>query len=111
MVNYGRDQKLMLKIANVDYEAEIVGIKIAQFPAILSASCIPLLFNFMSLAVVLLVSLIILCLWASRKETEGRPVTINAKLIKMLSFLPLFIRSGLVPSVAYVIAHQEKYRR
>lgn len=111
MVNYGSNERFILKITNIDYEAEIAGVKVMHIPAVISLSSIPLWFNFLSLTVILLFSLIVFSLWSSGREAEGRPVTLNACLVQLVSRLPSILRSGIFPSIASINPYCKKYRR
>ncbi len=111
MVHYGQDEKFILAIPNIDHEPEIAGVKIMHFPPVVGVSSMPLWFDSLGLAVLLLFSLVALCLFAARREAEGRPITLNAKLIAFLLHLPSFIKNGLFPSIAAVDGYSKEYRR
>lgn len=111
MIDYGRTKEFVFHIEHVDYYPELSGIKISNIPTIVICSIIPLWFQSLPISVLILISLSYFFYVAGRKEDEGNPVTINHKLIKIISYLPRVIRDGAIPSVASIKPFNSHYRR
>ncbi len=111
MVHYGTDNKYLLKIVNIDQEPEIAGVKLAHFPSVIFVSIFPLSFDLPILTVFFLFSQIVFFVWAGAREAEGRPITLNARLVHFGSYLPDFLKSGLFPSISSIKPFCKNYRR
>jgi hypothetical protein len=111
MVDYGQDKKYQVHVEKVDYYPELAGIKITNFPMIFVFSILPLWFNWLSLSLVVLFSLLFLFYTAARREDEGRPIFLHAKVIAILALTPIFLKKFLAPSLAHIKTHEKKFRR
>ena len=111
MVDYGQDKKYQVHIERVDYYPEIAGVKITNFPVVFVMSVVPLWFNQMFLAVAVLIGLVCFFYVAGRREDEGRPIFLNASIIRLLSFVPKPAKQFLTPSLASIKAHEKTFRR
>ncbi|MCB9229700.1 MAG: hypothetical protein H6618_08825 [Deltaproteobacteria bacterium] len=111
MVDYGQKKEFIQKIENVDHYPDIAGIKLSAIPPILAFSLIPLWIGYLGISTVLLIVLFGFAYWAAKKEDEGRPVILNAHLVRAKQKLPIAAQKFLVPSIAAIIPHQSNYRR
>lgn len=111
MVHYGTKEEWVIEIPNVDHDPEIAGIKLSYMPAVLSISSVPLWFNCLGLSVMLFLGTVVALLWAARREAEGRPVTLNSRLVAFTHRIPSVLRNGLFPSIASVTPFSDRYRR
>lgn len=111
MVEYGQEKKYLTHIERVDYFPEIAGVKISNFPIIFVLSIVPLWFDQMIVSLGVLFFLIAFFYHAGRREDEGRPIFLNAKLLMMVSKLPRPVRSYLTPSLSVIKVHKQFFRR
>lgn len=111
MVDYGQNKEFIQKIENVDHYPDIAGIKLSAIPPILAFSLIPLWVGYLGISALLLVLLFSFSYWAAKKEDEGRPVILNACLVRVKHSLPIAVRKILVPTIAAIVPHQSIYRR
>lgn len=111
MVDYGQDKKYHVHVERVDYYPELAGIKINNFPLIFVLSVIPLWFNLLPLSILFLFFLLYVFYTAARREDEGRPIFLNAKMVVFLSLIPHFLKKFMAPSLAYIKPHEKNFRR
>ena len=111
MVDYGQNKDFIQKIENVDYYPDLAGIKLSAIPPILAFSLLPLWFNQLILSTFLLVVLFGLAYWAAGREDEGRPVILQAGIVRAKHRLPIPARKVLAPAIAAIVPHQPVYRR
>ena len=111
MVDYGQNESYQLSIENVDYYPEIAGVKVSNFPIIAVFSIVPLWFDQFLLSVVTLLTLITFYYRAGRREDEGKPLFLNATVIRISKLIPGKIRALLLPSFAHIKTHRQEFRR
>ncbi len=111
MVNYGQKEEFQIVIENVDYYPEIAGVKVSNFPIIAAFSIVPLWFNHFGFSIIILFSLIVFYYRAGRLEDEGKPIFLNATLVKASKVIPFRLRSMLLPSFAHIKTHKNTFRR
>ncbi len=111
MVNYGQKLEWQVPIENVDYYPEIAGVKISNIPIIAVFSVVPLWFNQFGLSVLTLFGLIFFYYHAGRREDEGKPIFINAAVIRISKVIPDSIRTILIPSLAHIKPYKKMFRR
>ena len=111
MVNYGQNKEFQITVENVDYYPEIAGVKISNLPIIAALSIVPLWFNHFGLAVFTLFGLIGFFYRAGRLEDEGRPIFLNASIVKASKILPGTARNMLLPAFTHIRTHKSRFRR
>ncbi len=111
MVNYGQNKEFQIAIENVDFYPEIAGVKVSNFPIIAAFSIVPLWFNQFGLSIVTLFSLIAFYYRAGRLEDEGKPIFLNATIVRASKALPHRLRTVLLPSFAHIRTHKNQFRR